>query len=60
MATQTTDNRPVVGYFTPTKEFTCEDTGSVYMKGQKYALRQGNDALAKRVAKWRKQKKVEP
>lgn len=38
--------------FTPLKEFTCKETGSVYVPGLSYHVLEGNAALAARVEKW--------
>jgi len=48
----------VLQRFVALKNFECEVTGSVYVKGAKYNIREGNPDLVKRVAKWVKQGKV--
>ena len=48
----------VVDQFVPTDDFPCTATGTQYMKGHTYHVREGNDALAQRVAAWRASGKV--
>ena len=40
------------------KDFECEKTGSIYVKGYKYTVRPGNEILAKRLVKWIKEGKA--
>lgn len=40
------------------KQFECEKTGSIYVKGYKYTVRPGNEVLAKRLKKWIKEGKA--
>ena len=40
------------------KDFECEKTGSIYVKGYKYTVRPGNEILAKRLVKWVKEGKA--
>jgi len=51
-AAQPAAGGPDWGYFWPASEFTCQDTGSVYMAGQRYTIRHGNAALLARVRRW--------
>ena len=49
----------VLQRFTALEDFTCDVTGSVYVKGAKYNIREGNPLLIERVASWLEQNKVE-
>lgn len=54
--TQETKGGAVVRRFVPTEIF--EDNGNAYVKGQRYNLRAGNDALAAKLDEWISQGKV--
>ncbi|HEY9200761.1 MAG TPA: hypothetical protein VIQ81_04105 [Gammaproteobacteria bacterium] len=49
----------VLSYFRPTETFECEENGSVYVKGQRYQVREGNEQLQQLVADWEELGKVE-
>jgi hypothetical protein len=49
---------PVLFYFFPTETFECEENGSVYIEGQRYQVREGNEQLAQLVSDWLDQGKV--
>ena len=39
-------------------DFDCPETGSTYVKGHFYTLREGNPGLASRAARWKAEGKV--
>jgi hypothetical protein len=49
----------VLKVFTATSDFFCEETGTNYAKGATYYLRQGNNALAKRMKRWLLDRRIE-
>lgn len=48
----------VLFYFSPTQTFECEENGSVYIKGQRYQVREGNEPLQQLVSNWVESGKV--
>lgn len=48
----------VLFVFTPVEDFHCDATGTDYVKGMRYKVREGNDALKERVQKWLEQGRV--
>lgn len=48
----------VVLQFQAREDFECKELGSVYAKGMKYSVREGNHVLLNFVNKWAKEGKV--
>lgn len=48
----------VLFYFYPTETFECEENKSVYIEGQRYQVREGNEQLQQLVNDWIEQGKV--
>jgi len=45
----------VLFHFYPTETFECEENGSVYVEGQRYQVREGNEQLQQLVLGWEEQ-----
>lgn len=55
---QTFSGGPIIGMFVATQNFSCTDTGSEYVKGMTYNIREGNHAIQPRIDKWVAEGKV--
>lgn len=55
---QKTAGTVITGRFRANMNFTCGDTGSVYVKGMIYNIRDGNKEIIPRIQAWVKQSKI--